>query len=154
MASARTCSWFHEITIRSMGDALGFRRGWPKPTEAASIVPHLLHTTILSYDDALTLVESHGFTLWDIVASSKREGSLDGNIRGAKYNNLPEFIAKHPSIRNIVCVSGATTAKELIKGRENREFVAGRCMAVLCGIWWGLRWYVYVWKEEIWGNEC
>lgn len=97
-----------------LGDALGFRRGFHlHRTEAvASIRPHLLHpaSTVCSYEAALDRLHAAGFSVWDIIAESERGGSLDQNIRRAKYHDVRALVREHPTIQRIGFATGAGSA--------------------------------------------
>ena len=97
-----------------VGDALGFRRGWldgmgrapPKSLEAV-----LLHERAIdNYDEALALLTSRGYALWDVLKSSERKGSLDGDISNSVAADVRGFCEAHPTISRICLASGATTA--------------------------------------------
>jgi len=97
-----------------VGDALGFRRGWldgngrgpPK-----SVTASLLHDrTIDRYEDALALLTSKGYALWDVVKESERRGSLDGDIKNAVAADVRGLVRAHPSITRICLASGKSTA--------------------------------------------
>lgn len=96
------------------GDALGFRRGWldgkgraPPP----SITRSVLHTRVVdTYEEALALLLSRGYGLWDVIAESERVGSLDGDIKNARPADIRGLVEQHPSISTLCFASGSTTA--------------------------------------------
>jgi len=64
----------------------------------------------LPYDQRLTCLAGRGIALWDVVATARRLGSLDGAIRQATANQLDDFIATHPRLR-AVAFNGQTAAR-------------------------------------------
>lgn len=64
----------------------------------------------LDYDDRLARLAARGIALWDVVGEARRQGSLDGAIRGATANRLAEHVANHPRLR-AVAFNGQTAAK-------------------------------------------
>jgi len=96
-----------------VGDAIGFRRGWLDGNgrgPPASITRSLRHAHVVeSYTEALGLLTSRGYALWDVLAESERAGSLDGDIKNAKPADVRGLVEAHPSIERICLASGATT---------------------------------------------
>ena len=72
----------------------------------------------MDYDDRLTRLAARGIALWDAVGEARRQGSLDGAIRGATPNRLAEYVATHPRLR-AVAFNGQTA------GRLGRLALAG-----------------------------
>ena len=64
----------------------------------------------LDYSDRLAALHSAQIGLWDTVASARREGSLDGALRGVERADLPELVATLPALRAIG-FNGATAAR-------------------------------------------
>jgi TDG/mug DNA glycosylase family protein len=64
----------------------------------------------MTYADRLVRLEARGVALWDVVGEARREGSLDGAIRGATANQLADFVATHPGLR-AVAFNGQTAAR-------------------------------------------
>ena len=64
----------------------------------------------MEYDDRLTSLVARGIALWDVVGEARREGSLDGAIRGATPNRLADYIATHPKLR-AVAFNGQTAGR-------------------------------------------
>ena len=64
----------------------------------------------LEYDARLEALFSARIGLWDTVASARREGSLDGALRGVERADLPELVTTLPALRAIA-FNGATAAK-------------------------------------------
>jgi hypoxanthine-DNA glycosylase len=54
-----------------------------------------------SYAAKLSLLERTGISLWDVIATCRRTGSLDSAITDEKPNPLGEFIVDHPAMRTI-----------------------------------------------------
>jgi TDG/mug DNA glycosylase family protein len=51
------------------------------------------------YDARLRYAQGKGFALWDVIASCRRKGSLDANIRDERPNDIPGLLAAYPGIR-------------------------------------------------------
>ena len=64
----------------------------------------------LDYEKRLERLAARGVALWDVVAEARREGSLDGAIRGARANALAEFVTTHPRL-GAVAFNGQTAAR-------------------------------------------
>ena len=64
----------------------------------------------LGYGARLETLLANGIGLWDVVASARREGSLDGAIRSASPNALASLAASLPALRAIG-FNGGTSAK-------------------------------------------
>lgn len=62
------------------------------------------------YPDRLDLLRTHGFGLWDVVASATRCGSLDAAIRDPAANDLPALVGTLPRLRTIA-FNGGTAAR-------------------------------------------
>ncbi len=64
----------------------------------------------LEYDERLARLAAREIALWDVVGEARREGSLDGAIRGATANRLAEYVATHPRLLAIA-FNGQTAAR-------------------------------------------
>jgi hypoxanthine-DNA glycosylase len=64
----------------------------------------------LEYDERLARLTARGIALWDVVGEARREGSLDGAIRGAQPNALADYVATHPRLKAIA-FNGQTAAR-------------------------------------------
>ena len=64
----------------------------------------------LPYDVRLARLAARRIALWDVVGEARRQGSLDGAIRGATANQLTDFVATHPRLR-AVAFNGKTAAR-------------------------------------------
>jgi hypoxanthine-DNA glycosylase len=64
----------------------------------------------LDYDDRISRLAARDIALWDVVGEARREGSLDGAIRGAMPNRLADYVATHPRLR-AVAFNGQTAAR-------------------------------------------
>jgi hypoxanthine-DNA glycosylase len=64
----------------------------------------------LDYDARLARLAARGIGLWDVVGEARREGSLDGAIRGATTNRLADYVAAHPRLQTIA-FNGQTAAR-------------------------------------------
>ena len=65
---------------------------------------------VLEYDERLARLAAREIALWDVVGEARREGSLDGAIRGAMPNRLAEYVATHPRLLT-VAFNGQTAAR-------------------------------------------
>ena len=112
-----------------VGDALGFRRGFHigKREQAPEYIrPHLMHDEAVSYDEAMRRLLSRGYGMWDIVASSVREGSLDTDIKEAEYADVPGFAAQHPTLERIVFSTGAGSARIFLRAHKESAWLQRR----------------------------
>jgi hypoxanthine-DNA glycosylase len=64
----------------------------------------------LGYDERLAALKRHRIALWDVIASARREGSLDQSLRDVEARDLPAFVASLPELR-AVGFNGATAAR-------------------------------------------
>ena len=77
------------------------------------------------YDVRIARLAARNIALWDVVGEARREGSLDGAIRGATPNQLALFVASHPRLR-AVAFNGKTAARLgriALAGLENLELI-------------------------------
>lgn len=77
------------------------------------------------YDERIARLAARNIALWDVVGEARREGSLDGAIRGATPNQLAAFVASHPRLR-AVAFNGKTAVRlgrAALAGVENLELV-------------------------------
>ena len=116
-----------------VGDALGFTRDFfvnARTAPPPSIAPHLRAALPrVGYADALAALTGAGYALWDMVASSRREGSLDGAITAAELAGVEGFVRARPSIRRIGFATGKDSAARFRTAfaawlREPGQFVA------------------------------
>ena len=63
----------------------------------------------LAYDDRLAALLNAGIGVWDVIASARRDGSLDAAIRDAATHDLGGLIATLPRLR-LVAFNGRTAA--------------------------------------------
>jgi double-stranded uracil-DNA glycosylase len=64
----------------------------------------------MPYDKRLARLAARGIALWDVVGEARRQGSLDGAIRGATPNLLRDYAATHRRLRAIA-FNGKTAAR-------------------------------------------
>ena len=64
----------------------------------------------LDYDRRLACLAARDIALWDVVGEARRQGSLDGAIRGATPNQLRDYVATHPRLKAIA-FNGQTAAR-------------------------------------------
>ena len=110
----------------------------------------------LDYDQSLNRLAARGIALWDVVAEAKRQGSLDGAIRGATPNELVQFVATHPRLE-AVAFNGKTSAaigKRALRGTDLAFLVLPSSSAALtrpfadkAAAWAALACYVGVARE-------
>lgn len=55
----------------------------------------------MNYNSKKKLLRINKIGLWDIVASCRRKGSSDTEIRDAKLNDIKRLLRKHPNIETI-----------------------------------------------------
>jgi TDG/mug DNA glycosylase family protein len=64
----------------------------------------------MPYEKRLERLEMRGIALWDVVGEARRQGSLDGAIRGATANQLADFVANHRRL-SAVAFNGQTASR-------------------------------------------
>lgn len=64
------------------------------------------HLPALPYADRLARLKARHVGLWDVVATARRRGSLDGAIREATHRDLAAFAATLPDLRAIAFNGG------------------------------------------------
>lgn len=72
----------------------------------------------LPYDERLARLIAHGIGLWDVIATARREGSLDTAIRDATNRDLAGFAATLPDLAAIAFNGGEAA-------RRGRQQLAG-----------------------------
>ncbi|MCF8709483.1 DNA-deoxyinosine glycosylase [Rhizorhapis sp. SPR117] len=55
----------------------------------------------LPYADRTARLKAHHVGLWDVIASARRQGSLDSAIRDATHRDLMDFAGKLPQLKAI-----------------------------------------------------
>jgi len=66
------------------------------------IMYRLFHQEELkTYDEKITFIKKHQISLWDVIYSCIREGSLDSNIQEELPNDIPGLLEQFPSIQFI-----------------------------------------------------
>ena len=68
---------------------------WKIMGELVDAHPHL------PYEKRLRKLTAAHIALWDVLASCKRESSLDTHIRNEKANDFATFFAQHPHITHV-----------------------------------------------------
>nr|WP_295659580.1 DNA-deoxyinosine glycosylase [Polymorphobacter sp.] len=63
----------------------------------------------LDYPDRLAALLEAGIGLWDVIATARRDGSLDGAIRDVESNDLAPLVASLPDLR-LVAFNGQKAA--------------------------------------------
>lgn len=64
---------------------------------------------VLPYPDRLAALLAAGIGVWDVVATARRTGSLDGAIRDVEGNDLAALVARLPAI-GLVAFNGQKAA--------------------------------------------
>src|SRR5687768_15614368 len=64
----------------------------------------------LDYEQRLAALRAAGVGLWDTVGSATRRGSLDGNIRDERANDLAELASALPELRAVGFNGGKSAA--------------------------------------------
>jgi TDG/mug DNA glycosylase family protein len=64
----------------------------------------------MGYEERLARLSARGIALWDVVGEARRQGSLDGAIRGATANQLANYIATHARLK-AVAFNGRTASR-------------------------------------------
>jgi len=54
------------------------------------------------YQDKLKILLKNRFALWDVIASCRREGSLDTDIKNEIPNKILELLIQYPNIKGII----------------------------------------------------
>lgn len=78
------------------------------------------------YQERIAALVAQHIAVWDVLASSRRPGSMDSAIVSdtARANDFSGFIGQHPGIR-LVCFNGQTAAKyfrKLVSSDTERDF--------------------------------
>ena len=68
----------------------------------------------LNYEDKVATARLHGIGLWDILASCKRQGSLDSNIKEESFNDFPALLKEYPNVRMLI-FNGQNSYKYFLK---------------------------------------
>jgi len=68
----------------------------------------------LDYQTRLSQLLHHGVGLWDVVASARRSGSLDSQIRDQAGNDIAALAASLPKL-NAIGFNGGTAARHGLK---------------------------------------
>ena len=64
----------------------------------------------LPYVERAHAVSDAGVALWDVVRSCSRPGSADAGIREPVFNDIPGFVASHPTLC-LVALNGSTAGR-------------------------------------------
>jgi TDG/mug DNA glycosylase family protein len=62
------------------------------------------------YEERLDMLRRHGVALWDALESCVRPGSLDGDIRQQRPNDVVALVRAHQSLRAVACNGRAAQA--------------------------------------------
>jgi len=52
-------------------------------------------------EDNRSFITRQGIAMWDVIHSAERKGSMDADIKNEHFNDIPSFIAAHPTLRCI-----------------------------------------------------
>jgi hypoxanthine-DNA glycosylase len=85
-----------------------------------------LELEALPYEARLEALLGRGIGLWDTVGAARRQGSLDGNIRGIERNALPALVASLPQLRAVGFNGGKSASLGLpqLGGEDGRDGLA------------------------------
>ncbi len=77
-----------------------------------------------SYREKTALLKKHRIALWDVIQTCERKGSLDTAIKNPKYNNIENFLKKHPKIKRVLLNGGKAQASYIgyAKGKINLPY--------------------------------
>lgn len=64
----------------------------------------------LDYADRLVHLAERRIALWDVVATARRDGSLDGSLRAVEANPLRDYVRTHVALR-CIGFNGKTAAR-------------------------------------------
>ena len=64
----------------------------------------------LPYRGRLARLKRAGVALWDVLASCRRDGSLDSAIRDARPNDIAGLLAAHPGLNGVITNGAAAAA--------------------------------------------
>lgn len=67
----------------------------------------------LPFDERYVRVLRHRIAIWDVIASCRRPGSLDADIRDARENTLDAVLARAPRLRSVL-FNGRTAARGVV----------------------------------------
>ena len=67
-----------------------------------------------NYEEKNYYLHKHHIALWDIYSRANRKGSLDSNIKNAKFNDIIRLLKLYPNITKIV-TNGRASQKGLEK---------------------------------------
>ena len=59
-----------------------------------------------NYQEKTRCFRKRGLALWDVISACRRKGSLDTAIKNPKYNDLRQFLKKHPKIKHVLLNGG------------------------------------------------
>jgi len=84
-----------------------------------------LELEALPYEARLEALLARRIGLWDTVGAARRQGSLDGNIRGIERNALPELVDSLPQLRAVGFNGGKSASLGLpqLAGRDGLALV-------------------------------
>jgi hypoxanthine-DNA glycosylase len=71
----------------------------------------------LGYRQRLERLRARGVGLWDVIAECEREGSLDSDIREARYNDLASLRRRAPQLRAVAHNGGESARAMRVTGQ-------------------------------------
>jgi hypoxanthine-DNA glycosylase len=71
----------------------------------------------LGYRQRLERLRARGVGLWDVIAECEREGSLDSDIREARYNDLAGLRRRAPQLRAVAHNGGESARAMRVTGQ-------------------------------------
>ena len=96
------------LILGSMPGELSLRRRqyYAHPRNAFWRILARMFGEATTYREQVRCVKRHRIALWDVIDTCERNGSLDGAIKNARYNNLAGFLQRHPRIRCVLLNGG------------------------------------------------
>jgi len=65
----------------------------------------------LPYATRVAQLADRGIALWDVIHSCRRKWSADLRIRDPVYNDIPGFLAAHPTVLRLVVLNGTAAGR-------------------------------------------
>lgn len=67
-----------------------------------------------NYNEKIEILKKNKISVWDVIDTCERKGSLDSEIRNEESNDIKNLLQTHPNIRAIFC-NGGKSFKNLKK---------------------------------------
>lgn len=66
------------------------------------------------YDARKAMLARHGVLLWDMYGTALREGSMDADIKGGRFNDIAALVSRFQSLKAVV-LNGKTAEKAFFR---------------------------------------